>query len=250
LDVQPRDSVNLGVSATVVRAEPSRELRSCYLVSRIDVYLESGAKRTFACAVEWPGFCRSGRGEEQALAALAAAAARYAPVAESAGLDFPGDAAGRLKVVERLPGTATTDFGAPDRQASSDSRPLRPAEAERLAALVAASWTALDRVVAGAPAELRKGPRGGGRDRDAIAAHVLGAEAGYSRRLGLRLKEPPQDDRDAVSAFREAILAALKTPPAEPSGGHKRWPVRYAARRIAWHALDHAWEIEDRSRPA
>jgi hypothetical protein len=40
---------------------------------------------------------------------------------------------------------------------------------------------------------------------------------------------------------------------ASPNGGTppvpKGWPPRYAARRIAWHALDHAWEIEDRSEP-
>jgi hypothetical protein len=29
----------------------------------------------------------------------------------------------------------------------------------------------------------------------------------------------------------------------------RKWTARYAARRIAWHALDHAWEIEDRSEP-
>jgi hypothetical protein len=27
-------------------------------------------------------------------------------------------------------------------------------------------------------------------------------------------------------------------------------PPRYAIRRIAWHVLDHAWEIEDKSDPA
>jgi hypothetical protein len=29
----------------------------------------------------------------------------------------------------------------------------------------------------------------------------------------------------------------------------KGWPQPYAARRIAWHVLDHAWEIEDRTDP-
>ena len=33
-----------------------------------------------------------------------------------------------------------------------------------------------------------------------------------------------------------------------PLAGRK-WPARYAARRIAWHALDHAREMEDRSEP-
>jgi predicted RNase H-like HicB family nuclease len=211
------------------------------------VYIEEGAKRTFACAPDWPGWCRSGKGEEEALAALAMAAPRYAVAAEAAGFPLPAGAGEKFQVVERLPGTATTDFGAPDREASGDGEPLSDDDAERLAALLKGSWTVFDRVVATAPAELRKGPRGGGRDRDKIVAHVLGAEVGYASRLGLRLGEPPWDDRAAMAAFREAIVGALRTPPAEGPRGGKRWPGRYAARRIAWHALDHAWEIEDRS---
>jgi hypothetical protein len=211
------------------------------------VYLESGAKRTFACALEWPGWCRSGKREDQALEALAAAAPRYAVVAEGAGFPLPAGAGEAFEVLERLPGTATTEFGAPDRQATGDDRPLSGGEADRLAALLRGSWTVFDRVVAAAPAELRKGPRGGGRDRDKIVAHVLGAEVGYASRLGLRLRQPPWEDRAAVAAFRDAILDGLRTPAAEGPRGGKRWPGRYAARRIAWHALDHAWEIEDRS---
>jgi hypothetical protein len=212
----------------------------------IAIYLESGAKRTFACALDWPGWCRSGKGEEQALQALAAAAPRYAPVAKAAGLQPPWGDQPEFEVVERLPGGAATDFGVPEAKAARDLKPLTKQRAERLAALVQASWETFDRVVERAPAELRKGPRGGGRDRDKIVAHVLGAESGYVRKIGLRLPEPAAEDRAAVSAFREAILAVLRDParaPAEP----KSWPLPYAARRIAWHTLDHAWEIEDRS---
>jgi hypothetical protein len=216
-------------------------------MSGVAVYLESGAKRTFACALEWPGWCRSGKGEQQALEALAAAAPRYAVAARAAGFPLPAGAGEAFEVVERLPGTATTDFGAPDGEASGDRRPLDDEEAERLAALLKGSWTVFDRVVAGAPATLRKGPRGGGRDRDKIVAHVLGAEVGYASRLGLRLREPRWEDRAAVAAFRDAIVAGLRNPPEDGPRGGKRWPGRYAARRIAWHVLDHAWEIEDRS---
>lgn len=210
------------------------------------VYIEAGAKRVFACALEWPGWCRSGKDEDGALAALAAAAPRYALVAQEAKLRFsPGG--GRFEVVERLPGSATTDFGAPGTVADSDARLLTQEEARRLVALVAASWKVLDRVVAAAPAELRKGPRGGGRDRDAIIAHVVGAEAAYVRKLGLRIAEPAPGDTAAIAAMRKAMKEVLGSasdgaPPVE-----KGWPQRYAARRIAWHALDHAWEIEDRS---
>jgi hypothetical protein len=36
--------------------------------------------------------------------------------------------------------------------------------------------------------ELRKGPRGGGRDPEKIMEHVLGAEASYFRQLGWKHK--------------------------------------------------------------
>ncbi len=211
------------------------------------VYLESGRRRTFAGALDWPGWCRSGKGEEAALETLAVYAPRYAPVAAEAGIRFPAGAADDLEVVERLAGGATTDFGAPEAIAEADRRPLSRKEAERDAALVAASWAVFDRVVAGAPAELRKGPRGGGRDRDAIVDHVLGAEASYARTLGVRHRQPARDDKDAVAALRDAIVAALRTPSTGEPLTPKGWPPRYAARRIAWHVLDHAWEIEDKS---
>ena len=147
--------------------------------------------------------------------------------------------------MERLPGDATTEFGAPGAIAKAESKRLTKKEAGRLSALVAASWTVFDRVVEKAPSSLRKGPRGGGRDRDAIVEHVLGAESAYARKIGLRLKQPPVGDAAAVRDYRNAIVAGLRAgTKGAVTGG---WPARYAARRIAWHALDHAWEIEDRS---
>jgi hypothetical protein len=197
----------------------------------IAVYLEEGAKRVFACAFDWPGWCRSGKNEEQAMAALKAYASRYAIVAKKAGMAFPKT--DRFEIVERLAGSATTDFGAPGAIAVRDRRPPTAKEADRLAALVAAAWAVFDDVVAGAPAELRKGPRGGGRDRDVMVQHVMDAEGAYVRKLGAR-------------GGREQILGALRAASKAPMS-ERGWPAPYAARRIAWHALDHAWEMEDRS---
>jgi hypothetical protein len=207
------------------------------------VYLEVGKRRVFASAADWPGWTRSGKDEQSALAALVAASARYAVAAKAARITFaPGT---KFEVAERLPGDATTEFGAPGAIAKAESKRLTKKEAGRLSALVAATWTVLDRVVEKAPSSLRKGPRGGGRDRDAILEHVLGAEAAYARKLGLRLPQPDPGDAAAVREHRNAIVAALR---AGTKGVTERgWPARYAARRIAWHALDHAWEIEDRS---
>jgi hypothetical protein len=203
------------------------------------VYLEVGAKRVFGGALDWPGWIRSGKDEALALQALAAAAERYGPVARAAGFPLSAAAAGSLQVVERFKGNATTDFGAPGLPAKADAEPLRGKELERQLGLLAAAWDAFDKVVARAPAELRKGPRGGGRDRDAIFEHVLGAESAYAPALGLKLRAPGPE-KAAVMEFRAAIVAGL-------SAGEGKWPARYALRRIAWHTLDHAWEIEDRS---
>jgi hypothetical protein len=196
----------------------------------------------FACALEWPGWCRRGRSEELALETLAGYAPRYAEVARRAGLAFPPAAAGRaagFTVTERLTSPWGADFGAPTEIPASDATPVDAAAAERMAALVCAAWRVFDAVAGSAPADLRKGPRGGGRDRDKIIGHVLGADAAFARKLGVRHRPPAARDAAAVAVMRADVRAAL-------AGG---WPARYAARRIAWHALDHAWEIEDRSGP-
>ena len=217
------------------------------MTGRIATGLESTSKKTFASALDWPGWSRAGRDEALAVAALAASAGRFAIVAREAGLAFGPVAPRDIEIVERLPGTPTTAFGAPDIVFAMDARPTDAADGERLATLVRAAWTILDRVAALAPAELRKGPRGGGRNRDAIVSHVVAAESAYAGRISLRLQEPDPGDVGAVAATRAAIADVLARPTdgGPISGG--RWPARYAARRIAWHVLDHAWEIEDRA---
>src|SRR5437879_5826930 len=128
------------------------------------VYVEVGAKRAFASAADWPGWSRSGRDEAAALEALAAYAPRYARVTKLAKIELPKDATS-FKVVERLKGNATTDFGAPGIPAKDETRRMTPSETRRMVSLLEACWKYLDAVRARAPQELRKGPRGGGRDR-------------------------------------------------------------------------------------
>ena len=219
-------------------------------MSTSDVYVEVGNRRRFACSLEWPGWCRSGKTEGEAIETLLAYAPRYAIVVAAAGLRFPAKAQERADVVEHVEGSMATDFGVPGAVAAADAQPLTRAGATRQVALVAASWQVLDDVVAGAPAGLRKGPRGGGRDRDAIATHVLEAEAAYARKLGLRWKAATLDDAATAAEHREAILDVLRRPSNGAPVVERGWPPRYAARRIAWHTLDHAWEIEDKSEPA
>jgi hypothetical protein len=216
------------------------------LMPAIPVYVEVGSKRVFASALDWPGWTRAGKTEAAALETLAAYASRYAAAAKAARIAFPG-AEPSFKVVERVKGNATTDFGAPGIQASGDIKPLGAAEAERLCTLLNACWKLFDAVAAKAPQELRKGPRGGGRDRDKIRDHIIDAESGYIPKLGLKLKTPRRDDTAAVKAWRKAILDEIQKSAGQPQTGEKKWPPRYVVRRMAWHLLDHAWEIEDRS---
>ena len=219
---------------------------------RIAVCLEVTPKQAIASALEWPGWCRAGRDEGAALAALASYAGRYAPVAAHAGAGFPATVA--FEVVERLPGGPATAFAAPECRrpfpqitAEAERAAVAPAAARRLAGLVSAAWAAFDQIAAASPAELRKGPRGGGRDRDQIIGHVIGADTAYARKLGVKHKQPATGDTAATALLREAIAAVLGAPsngsPVVPGG----WTPRYTARRIAWHVLEHAWEMQDRA---
>jgi hypothetical protein len=219
----------------------------------IAVCLEVTPKQAVASALDWPGWCRAGRDEGAALAALAGYAGRYAPVAAHAGVSFPATVA--FAVAERVPGRPATAFAAPECRrpfpqitAEADRASLAPAAARRLAGLVTAAWAAFEQIAAASPAELRKGPRGGGRDRDQIIGHVIGADTAYARKLGIKRKQPATGDIAAIGELRAAIAAVVGTPtggsPVLPSG----WTTRYAARRIAWHVLEHAWEMQDRAK--
>jgi hypothetical protein len=218
------------------------------------VYLEAGRKRVFACAVDWPGWCRSGRDEEQALAALATAASRYAVVPALAGVAFdPVYEVNCIEIAERVDGTATTDFGALDVAPAADRGPGTEAQTGRLAALVETAWDYFEQTAAAAPPVLRKGPRGGGRDRDQIVGHVRETEVLHARMLGLAERPFPPGDRGAVDRVRAAILAEIRASAAASAPedlARARRPVRFVARRAAWHALDHAWEIQDKQQSA
>lgn len=220
----------------------------------IPTYLESGQKRVFAGARDYPGWCRSGRDEASALQALLAYATRYQRALAAAGIDFepPGDLAD-LAVVERHPGSVTTDFGAPDSELGADTLPMDSGEYQRQIAILLACWEAFLAAVKRAEGlELRKGPRGGGRELAQIVSHVLEAEAAYLRKLGWKQTgEFDAASEEAFAAIRQQVLSATQAahnselPKMGPRGG-RMWTLRFYLRRAAWHLLDHAWEIEDR----
>ena len=219
----------------------------------VEVYLEIGKKRTLAGALDWPGWCRGGRDERSALQALLTTGPRYARVLQSSGIEFqaPADESA-FAVVERLAGTTTTDFGAPDVAPSWDRQPVDDAALRRFRTLLQACWQAFDAAVhAAGGKELRTGPRGGGRDLDGIVRHVLGADQGYLARLAWKRQHAREDLSAELGRTREAVLNALaaaargELPARGPRGG-AIWAPRYFVRRVAWHVLDHTWEIEDR----
>ena len=225
----------------------------------MDVYLETGPKKSFACALDWPGYCRSGTTDADALEALARYGDRYlAAVGDASGFS-PPKSAKDLVVREHLKGGSGTDFGIPSAEAKADARPVDASELSRLRSLLTASWTAFDGIAkAAAGHELRKGPRGGGRDLDKIAGHVLEAEEAYVKVIGRStadLREALAGSGDRMAAVRKLALDTMADRargvplPENPRRRAKIWSVRYFARRSAWHALDHAWEIEDRAEP-
>ncbi len=208
-----------------------------------DIYVELGGKKAIAWSLEWPGWCRICTSEEAAVQALIDTEARYRLIAQQAGYDFvPGD----LVVVERLPGDGNTAWGVPSVLAPAEIRPIDAAIAQRNVALLRASWDMLEEVVAAAPLQLRKGPRGGGRDRDEIWHHVIEAERAYARKIGVRQKPFEMNDKGALKAMREEIAAVLSKSSTDEPLVSGEWNISYAVRRMAWHVVDHIWEIEDR----
>ena len=208
-------------------------------LKRIVISIEAAQKKAFATAVDWPGWSRSGKSEQLAIEALLSYADRYAPVAKLAGEPFPKTDGLAAEVVERSGGGGGTEFGVPSNVTDQDRRQVTAKDADRLARLVEAAWKAFEQVAAGAPEELRKGPRGGGRDTSKVVGHVVEADGGYAREMGIKLKAP-------IGDVRAAMLEVLHQPSDGSPVAGRRWTPRYAAHRIAWHALDHAWEIEDR----
>ena len=195
------------------------------------VYLERGKSSVFAVSLEWPGWCRRARTDDLAIEALDNYRDRYARVVK--GRFRPG----RIEVIGAVAGNSTTDFGAPDARGPWDQQPITARELSRQIGILQDCWDYFDAVAGAAPTSLRRGPRGGGRDRDQVVNHVREAERAYCSAVGHRVapRTPWDEQRDIVITTLKARLPVAK------------WPTAYAIRRCAWHIVDHAWEIEDKS---
>jgi hypothetical protein len=201
-----------------------------------------------AAAFDWSGWDRSAKTEEAALGVLDAYRPRYAKVAALAGLADEFGATGELAVVERVEGNGMTDYyGVSGRSSGPEQVQMSEAVCERKIKLLRASWTWFDEVASRVSAELRQGPRGGGRDRDTIVRHVNGTETQENgRKVGVRSSPDAWRDPDALRAHREAICTGIREFNARGPSAGSWWTVQFLIRRSAWHMLDHAWEMEDR----
>jgi len=214
----------------------------------VRVMVEQGKKkRVVACAFDWPGWDRSARIGQDVLAVLAAYRPRYAKVAELAGFGAEFGDTGELEVVERVDGIGMTDYyGVSGRAAAPEHDPMTDAECDRKIELLRACWSTFDDFAARVSAELRKGPRGGGREKDEIIRHVNGAEIDeFAPKVGVKVPLETRDDTQVLRAYRDAVVAGIRAHHARGDPA-RSWPLQFLIRRCAWHMLDHAWELEDR----
>ena len=230
-------------------------------MKNIKVSIEHGKKRTFACAIDWPGWCRNSRDEQSSLVALVAYGPRYAKVIDLAVIDtqgteplfHPPTSDTQFFVVSRLDGNATTDFGAPAISLELDNLPIEQAQHQRFVTILRACWGTFDDAIQQAAGrDLRLGPRGGGKNLQKIIEHVLDADRSYLGRLAWKYKrDSTLSVQEQLIGTRSAIINALRAalddglPEQGPRAG-AIWLPRYFIRRVAWHVLDHTWEIEDR----
>ena len=210
--------------------------------------LETGpkGKRVVAVAIDWPGLSRGGKTEEAAIETVLRYRARYQPIADLAGLGEAFAGTTGETVVETYEGTGSTDFwgisfgsGAYDRQAMTD------AELDRELSLLQAAWAYFDQTRANVSAEMRKGPRGGGKDRDQIVRHTVYAELDMCKNVGVRPEWEGLLEDDRLAAYRNEYVAAFREYHAEGKSAGKS-PLRRLIRHTAFHTLDHTWEMEDK----
>ena len=218
------------------------------MTDALRVILEIGKKRrVVAGATDWPGLDRWGMSEDDAVARLVAYVPRYAAVADRAGLARAFERARDVEVVERVPGSSSTDFwGIAHVPSQLERESLLAADLERRLDLLRAAWAYFDEVAARVPPELRPGARTAGRTRDEIIRHVYVSEPEQmSRKVEVRTPREVVLTRDGLAAHRQAYLDAIRAYNAAGKPA-RSWPIQFLVRRTAHHVMDHAWEMEDR----
>jgi hypothetical protein len=205
-------------------------------------------KKAVAFAIDWPGWSRGAATADLAVATLESYRRRYRPIPQMAGMGKEFDSAGRLKVIEDRVGTGSTDFwGISFSPSSSELGPMAAAEIDRKIKLLRACWAYFDDVAARVSAEMRKGPRGGGRDRDKIIRHTIRTESeDFAKQVGLRIPEGAALSREGLAAHRRAYVAAMRAYNRGEGKRMRSWTLPFLIRHSAYHVMDHAWEMEDK----
>jgi hypothetical protein len=211
--------------------------------------LERGpkGKRVVAFALDWPGWSRGAKTPEEALATLESYRQRYRRVATRARMTKEFDEAGPLEVIEDRVGTGSTDFwGISFSPCSLEQGQMEDHEFTRKVKLLRSSWSYFDDVAARVSPEMRKGIRGGGRERDEIIRHTRGTEIElFAKKVGVRVPEGTALSGETLLAYREDYVAALR----EHHKGRtslRTWTLPFLIRHSAFHVMDHAWEMEDK----
>ncbi len=205
-------------------------------------------KKAVAFAIDWPGWSRGAKTPEQAIELLDSYRRRYRPVAATARLAREHDAAGPLEIVEDRVGTGSTDFwGISYAPSSFEQEPMSDAELRRKIKLLRACWQYFDEVAARVSADMRKGPRGGGRDRDRIIRHTIRVESEeFAKQLGLHIPECAALTPEGLREHRTNYLQAMREYNAGEGRRMRSWNLPFLIRHSAYHAMDHAWEMEDK----
>jgi hypothetical protein len=211
--------------------------------------LERGPRgnKAVAFALDWPGWSRGAKTHELALERLESYRDRYRPIAVAAGRADEFDAAGALDVVEDRVGTGSTDFwGISFSPSGFEHEPMDDSEIDRKIGLLRACWGFFDAVAARVSPEMRKGPRGGGRDRDQIVRHTIRTESEeFAKRLGVRVPEGGALAPKGLRDYRETYIATMRAYNAGEGKRMRSWNLPFLIRHSAFHAMDHAWEMED-----
>ena len=222
------------------------------MAKAIPVYLELGDKKAFACSIDFPGWCRCG----QDRGAGPRGPGRLRPPLCRGGQAGQG----------RVPGPGQGRGALRGRGAGQGRRrhrlrhPPRDRRGRRPAAHLAPGGPpgrahggglgdpgpgrqGLPGRAAQGPARGRPGPRqdapprAGGRGRLRPCARHQAPAAGRWATA--------RPSRPSATSWPRPCAGASDGSPLRPKG----WPPRYAIRRITWHVLDHAWEMQDRADP-
>jgi hypothetical protein len=206
-------------------------------------------KKVVAVAPDWPGLERGAKTAEEAIGSLRSYIARYAPVAKLARMHNEFEAIRSFRVVEQYPGAGSTDFwGISFAFSSIDRQSMSTDALERELKLMRACWAFFDEVRGRVSAEMQKGPRGGGRNRDHIVRHVLYNEQDWATKVGVFTSQDVILTSKGLQAHRDAYCRAIREYHSQRllAGKVAKWPLRYLIRHTAFHTLDHAWEMEDK----